>query len=290
MTSSTYHSSPDCVPLLHSQLRGAIGFPRAVNLNSAKTSEKRAARQTSPARSDGVCAPVFLPLVPRSLSPVFRFLYPRFPLFISCFSLARSEEYSGWKTKVLCYDCEHYSEVPYHFYYLKVRQRSPLNTTWPPLCFLLAFFFFCEVGRFVLVGRAFGVGTSQAVVVYLVWCMCVCVWFMGRPSARSWSSLSLAGKEKTLQASSCAIYLRSVFQPRSPDVRYLTCKPALPPPHRIYQQCGDCGSYNTRKEGKMLREGATGAAAAPSHPPPRAPAPPSGGPAGEDGHSAPPGP
>lgn len=36
----------------------------------------------------------------------------------------RTEEYSGWKTKVLCHDCESYSEVPYHFYYLKVSQPA----------------------------------------------------------------------------------------------------------------------------------------------------------------------
>ena len=37
-----------------------------------------------------------------------------------CPPLTRSEEYSGWKTKVLCHDCERYTEVPYHFFYLKV--------------------------------------------------------------------------------------------------------------------------------------------------------------------------
>lgn len=31
-----------------------------------------------------------------------------------------TEAYAGWKTKVLCHDCERYTEVPYHFYYLKV--------------------------------------------------------------------------------------------------------------------------------------------------------------------------
>ena len=35
-------------------------------------------------------------------------------------SVPLAEEYSGWKTKVLCHDCERYTEVPYHFFYLKV--------------------------------------------------------------------------------------------------------------------------------------------------------------------------
>eukprot|EP00903_Cladosiphon_okamuranus_P018703 g17216.t1 len=37
-------------------------------------------------------------------------------------------EYSGWKVKVLCHDCERYSEVPYHFYYLKCGACGSYNT------------------------------------------------------------------------------------------------------------------------------------------------------------------
>ncbi|CAM9556797.1 unnamed protein product [Discosporangium mesarthrocarpum] len=38
------------------------------------------------------------------------------------------DEYSDWKSKVLCYDCEKYTEVPYHFYYLKCGGCGSYNT------------------------------------------------------------------------------------------------------------------------------------------------------------------
>ncbi|CAM9282159.1 unnamed protein product [Ectocarpus sp. 12 AP-2014] len=38
------------------------------------------------------------------------------------------EAYAGWKTKVLCHDCERYTEVPYHFYYLKCGACGSYNT------------------------------------------------------------------------------------------------------------------------------------------------------------------